>query len=141
MFRKIRDAYCHIVTLCLKGIFAFLEGTVSYLDGLFSGTFEGTMLVRLYSIDEYGDEQCAFVGKGTADLRMTGSEMLVEQVSVDISDGQRLPTITRATVALEDFPDLEVEPEIFEDIYDLNGPVTLHLVGVGDAPLVVVSRA
>lgn len=104
-------------------------------------TPEAKMIVRLYAIDEYGDEECAFIGMGMADLCLTGREMLIQQVSVDISGYQRLPKITRATVALEDFPDQEAEPEIFEDIYDLNGPVTLHLVGVGDAPLVIVTRA
>lgn len=111
-------------------------------DYLFSmPTPDAPMLVRLYTTDECGDEKCVFVGMGTAELCLTGSEMLIQRVSVDIPYDQRLPTITRATVALENFPDHEAEPEIFENIYDLNGPATLHLVGIGDAPLVIVSRA
>ena len=99
---------------------------------------KGKMIVRLYE-HPWPDKRVAFVGVGVSEFRYVGSELHIEKVSVDIQAWQQLPKITRATVALEELPDLEVEPGLPDDISDLNGPMTLHLFGIADAPLVVIS--
>ena len=103
--------------------------------------YDGKLILRLYEHPSNRiEERLAFTSVAVCKFRFVGSEIHVERLSVDISPSQKLPTITRATVALEEFPDLEAETELFEDINDLIGPMTLHMVGVGDEPLVVIAH-
>ncbi len=106
---------------------------------------KGRLIVRLYehpwNLDE---ERIAFTGIGESKFRFIGEEIQVEEVHLEIpharGEPSTLPRITSFTLALEDFPDMEAMPPLCKDIEELTRPMTLHLYGRNDEPLLIISR-
>lgn len=102
-------------------------------------TPDAPMLVRLYTTDDEGEEQCFHVGVGNAELNLTASDMQVTRVHLPIlrrwSRPDLVPALTRATIALPEFPDLEINVRAPMPIF-CQAELTGFLFGDIDHPIV-----